>query len=57
MSPTDPSLRSRPTPPPGILEYSVFLFLVAIVAVIVLLTQGGAIHNVFTNIATAWNKG
>jgi Flp pilus assembly pilin Flp len=42
--------------PVSLFEYAVFFFLVAIVVAIVVWTQGAAIHNVFTNIARAWNS-
>ena len=47
---------SYPERPVSLFDYAVFLTLVAIVIVIVFLTQGSVIHQTFTNIATAWNQ-
>ena len=49
-------MNSRPERPISILDYAVFLTLVAIVAVILFLTQGAVVHDVFTNIARAWSQ-
>jgi Flp pilus assembly pilin Flp len=52
MNPSSP----QPQRPVSILDYAVFLTLVAIVVVIILLTQGSVIHDTFTNIARAWDQ-
>jgi Flp pilus assembly pilin Flp len=51
------SIGPRSERPVSLLEWTVFGTLVAIVTIIILVTQGATIHNTFTNITTAWNQG
>jgi pilus assembly protein Flp/PilA len=39
----------------GMVEYALILVLVSIVVIVILLTMGGQIGNVFSNIVTALN--
>ncbi|HEY8761750.1 MAG TPA: Flp family type IVb pilin [Candidatus Dormibacteraeota bacterium] len=39
----------------GMVEYALILVLVSIVVIVILLTMGGQIANVFSNIVTALN--
>lgn len=39
----------------GMVEYALILVLVSIVVIVILLTMGGQIKNVFSNIVTALN--
>ena len=38
----------------GLVEYALILILVAIVVVLVLLTMGGQLQNVFSDVVSAW---
>jgi pilus assembly protein Flp/PilA len=39
----------------GMVEYALILVLVSIVVIVILLTMGGQISNVFSNVVTALN--
>jgi pilus assembly protein Flp/PilA len=39
----------------GMVEYALILVLVSIVVIVILLTMGGQIKNVFSNVVTALN--
>lgn len=50
-----PGFRLSPQAGQGMVEYALILVLVSIVVIVILLTMGGQIQNVFSNVVTALN--
>ena len=51
----EPDLKLSAQRGQGMVEYALILVLVSIVVIVILLTMGGQIANVFSNVVTALN--